>query len=97
MRRPTPTKPDPFFTQRLTVRGPDTGRQLTNAASTDTSYGVSRRIVSRMAIQRKSTKPVGITNESGQPEIVLEIDGLTLSMTPPAQAAPADPKDDDKG
>jgi hypothetical protein len=41
-----------------------------------------------MAVQRKSTKPVGITNESGQPEIVLEIDGLTISMTPPG-AAPA--------
>jgi len=50
-----------------------------------------------MAIQKKSTKPVGITNESGQPEIVLEIDGLTLSMTPPASAAPDQPKDDDKG
>ena len=37
-----------------------------------------------MAIQRKSSQPAGITNESGQPEIVLEIDGLTLSMTPPA-------------
>ena len=55
-----------------------------------------RRIVSTMAIQKKSTKPVGITNESGQPEIVLEIDGLTLSMTPPAQAAPAESKDHDK-
>lgn len=41
-----------------------------------------------MAVQRKSTKPVGITNESGQPEIVLEIAGLTLSMTPPAAGAP---------
>ena len=51
---------------------------------------------SSMAIQRKSTKPAGITNESGQPEIVLEIDGLTLSMTPPAQATPAESKDDDK-
>ena len=50
-----------------------------------------------MAIQKKSTKPVGITNESGQPEIVLEIDGLTLSMTPPGQATQAEPKDDDKG
>ena len=49
-----------------------------------------------MAIQKKSTKPVGITNESGQPEIVLQIDGLTLSMTPPASAAPAEPTDDDK-
>ena len=50
-----------------------------------------------MAIQKKSTKPVGITNESGQPEIVLEIDGLTLSMTPPGQTTPAEPKDGDKG
>jgi hypothetical protein len=50
-----------------------------------------------MAIQKKSNKPVGITNESGQPEIVLEIDGLTLSMTPPASAAQAEPKDDEKG
>ena len=49
-----------------------------------------------MAIQKNSTKPVGITNEAGQPEIVLEIDGLTLSMTPPAQAAPIEPKDNDK-
>ena len=43
-----------------------------------------------MAIQRKSTQPAGITNASGQPEIVLEIDGLTISMAPPGQAvAPA--------
>ncbi|MEP7112885.1 MAG: hypothetical protein ABI862_06440 [Ilumatobacteraceae bacterium] len=49
-----------------------------------------------MAIQKKSTQPAGITNESGQPEIVLEIEGLTLSMTPPAQAVPADLKDDVK-
>jgi len=41
-----------------------------------------------MAVTRKSTKPVGITNESGQPEIVLEIDGLTISMAPPAAGAP---------
>ncbi|HEY0518913.1 MAG TPA: hypothetical protein VGC84_05415 [Ilumatobacteraceae bacterium] len=40
-----------------------------------------------MAIQRKSTEPAGIVNASGQPEIVLEIDGLTLSMTPPAKPA----------
>ena len=38
-----------------------------------------------MSIQRKSSKPAGITNESEQPEIVLEIEGLTLSMTPPAR------------
>ncbi len=49
-----------------------------------------------MAIQRKSDRPVGITNASGQPEIVLEIDGLTLSMTPPGQATePASNDDDD--
>ena len=38
-----------------------------------------------MGIQRNSPQAVGITNASGQPEIVLEIDGLTLSMTPPAR------------
>lgn len=51
-----------------------------------------------MAI-RKSVKPVYITNSQGDPEIVLEIGGLTLSMTPPpsvatpssAAAPPADP------
>ena len=43
-----------------------------------------------MAIQRNATRPVGITNASGQPEIVLEIEGLTISMTPPGQEpAPA--------
>ena len=36
-----------------------------------------------MSIRSRAAKPVSITNESGQPEIVLEIDGLTLSMTPP--------------
>jgi hypothetical protein len=46
-----------------------------------------------MAIQRKSTQPAGITNESGQPEIVLEINGLTLSMTPPAKDATKEPDD----
>lgn len=44
-----------------------------------------------MAIQRKSSQPAGITNESGQPEIVLEIDGLTLSMTPPTKNATSEP------
>lgn len=39
---------------------------------------------------------MGITNESGQPEIVLEIDGLTISMTPPGQGVPAEPHDDDE-
>jgi hypothetical protein len=50
-----------------------------------------------MAVQRKIARPVGITNESGQPEIVLEIDGLTISMTPPGEGtAPAEPHDDDE-
>ena len=48
-----------------------------------------------MGIQRKSTQPAGITNATGQPEIVLEIDGLTLSMTPPAQPVPTESKDQD--
>lgn len=48
-----------------------------------------------MAIQRKSAQPAGITNETGQPEIVLEIDGLTLSMTPPAKDPPKEPVDPD--
>ena len=46
-----------------------------------------------MAIQRKSAQPAGITNESGQPEIVLEINGLKLSMTPPANDATKEPDD----
>lgn len=46
-----------------------------------------------MAIQRKSAQPAGITNEAGQPEIVLEIDGLTLSMTPPAKEPTKEPDD----
>jgi hypothetical protein len=37
-----------------------------------------------MAIRSRAVKPVTITNTSGQPEIVLEINGMTLSMTPPA-------------
>jgi hypothetical protein len=41
-----------------------------------------------MGIQRKSAEPAGITNASGEPEIVLEIDGLVISMAPPAQPAP---------
>lgn len=39
-----------------------------------------------MSISRKSQAPVGIVNASGQPEIVLELDGLVLSMKPPASA-----------
>lgn len=42
-----------------------------------------------MAVQRNSAQPAGITNASGQPEIVLELDGLVLSMTPPGPAATA--------
>jgi hypothetical protein len=49
-----------------------------------------------MAVQRKTTKPVGITNESGQPEIVLEIDGLTISMTPPGEGSSAAPHGDEE-
>jgi hypothetical protein len=37
-----------------------------------------------MAIRSRAVKPVTITNTSGQPEIVLEINGMTISMTPPA-------------
>ena len=36
-----------------------------------------------MAIARKSTKPTGITNESGEPEIVVTVGDLTLSLAPP--------------
>jgi hypothetical protein len=50
-----------------------------------------------MAIQRKATSPVGITNSSGQPEIVLEIDGLTISMTPPGSAPETVPTDGGEG
>ena len=37
-----------------------------------------------MSISRKSEAPSGIVNASGQPEIVIELDGLVLSMKPPA-------------
>lgn len=42
-----------------------------------------------MGIQKKFEAPAGIVNASGQPEIVLEIDGLVLSMAPPSSTAPA--------
>jgi hypothetical protein len=42
-----------------------------------------------MGIQRRVTEPVDITNASGQPEIILEIEGLTISMAPPAKPEPA--------
>ena len=44
-------------------------------------------------LQGNSTRPAGITNASGQPEIVLEIDGLTISMTPPGPSAAPVPND----
>ena len=49
-----------------------------------------------MGILRKIPEPASITNTSGQPEIVLEIDGLVISMTPPGPAtdAPPDPEAD---
>jgi len=42
-----------------------------------------------MSISRKSEAPSGIVNASGQPEIVIELDGLVLSMKPPASPAAA--------
>ena len=48
-----------------------------------------------MAVQRNSAQPAGITNASGQPEIVLELDGLVLSMTPPGSAAATTDSDSD--
>ena len=51
-----------------------------------------------MGILRKIPEPASITNTSGQPEIVLEIDGLVISMTPPGPAAPtAEPETDPGG
>ena len=49
-----------------------------------------------MSISRKTQAPVGIVNASGQPEIVIELDGLVLSMKPPTSgAASAGATDDD--
>jgi hypothetical protein len=48
-----------------------------------------------MAIARKSDKPTGITNAAGEPELILDIEGLTLSFNPPAKAAPPDDDDDE--
>jgi hypothetical protein len=36
-----------------------------------------------VAVEKKSTKPTGITNESGEPEIVLAIGDKIISMNPP--------------
>jgi len=41
-----------------------------------------------MAISKKSDQPAGITNASGEPELVLDIEGLTLSFAPPAKPEP---------
>jgi hypothetical protein len=43
-----------------------------------------------MAIQKRAAEPVGITNASGEPEIVLSVGELTLSMTPPKAGPPPD-------
>ena len=52
-----------------------------------------------MPISRKSTKPTGITNESGEPEIVVTVGDLTLSLAPPPaprrDPQPAEQGDDD--
>ena len=42
-----------------------------------------------VTIARRSTKPAGIINQSGEPEIVVKVGDLTISMTPPAAAKPA--------
>jgi hypothetical protein len=55
-----------------------------------------------MAIRSRSVNPATITNASGQPEIVLEINGMTLSMKPPPAddpqpiAAPVDDGENDE-
>jgi hypothetical protein len=48
-----------------------------------------------MGLVRKSTKPVSITDESGQPHLDLEIDGLRITMAPPARRDPAVPGPND--
>lgn len=45
-----------------------------------------------MALHRKSDKPAGITNASGQPLIELEIAGLKLAATPPKPGQPVTKK-----
>ena len=39
----------------------------------------------KVALERKSSKPAGISDASGQPYIVIEIAGLTISAAPPAK------------
>ena len=46
-----------------------------------------------MALERKSSKPAGITDASGQPHIVIEIAGLTISAAPPAKHSDPSSKD----
>lgn len=43
-----------------------------------------------MGLVRKSTKPVSITDESGQPHLDLVIDGLRITTTPPSTRPAAD-------
>ena len=52
-----------------------------------------------VTIARRSTKPAGITNQFGEPEIVLKVGDLALSMAPPkpAQNPPAEAEPDDEG
>ena len=56
-----------------------------------------------MPVSRKSERPAGITNASGQPEIELTIGDLKFTMAPPpakadqkAAPAPADAAEDDQ-
>lgn len=42
-----------------------------------------------MPVSRRSEAPAGLLNASGEPEIELEINGLVLSMKPPAADAPS--------
>jgi hypothetical protein len=43
-----------------------------------------------MGIARKAPKVIGIVNDAGEPEIVLEIEGFTVTTAPPTK--PADPE-----
>jgi hypothetical protein len=59
----------------------------------------AKATVVSVTIARRSTKPAGITNQSGEPEIVLKVGDLTLSLAPPtpAQNPPAEAEPDDEG
>lgn len=48
-----------------------------------------------MAITRKSTQPTGITNAAGEPEIVLKVGDLTLSVAPPKRSGVTGVTEDD--